>query len=346
MSNQLKCWCGNTELTNFSSHYKKCDVCNTLISSEGLSANEIKVENDETDFYGKHYWDKHQQKDLNQPDVVARSKTDIPERCLYWLRTVLKYRLPPASILELGGAHGGFVALLNQAGYEAIGIELSPFITDYAKQTFDVKMLCGTVEEQDFAESSLDIIALMDVLEHLHDPVSTMRHCLKLLKPDGILVIQCPQYIEGMSYEEMIENNNPFLQQLKFDEHLFLFSKSSIIRFFNGIGAPFIRFENAIFPHYDMFFVVGKEPLNEHLENEIEKSLLSRPSSRFVQAMIDQSNQVNALLKNIDEIEIDRAKRLELINELSNKLEESEKDRAKRLNVINTLKRALSRVSK
>ena len=47
-------------------------------------------------------------------------------------------------------------------------------------------MLLGPVEDQQIEPGSLDVIALMDVFEHLPDPVSTMRHCLRLLRPDGI----------------------------------------------------------------------------------------------------------------------------------------------------------------
>ena len=56
-------------------------------------------------------------------------------------------------------------------------------------------------------------IALMDVLEHLPDPAGTMRRCLDLLKPDGVLIIQTPCYPPDAVYEDMVERNDPFLQQ-------------------------------------------------------------------------------------------------------------------------------------
>ena len=63
-------------------------------------------------------------------------------------------------------------------------------------------ILIGPIESIDIADSSFSVIALMDVLEHLPDPVATMRRCLKLLKPEGMLLIQTPQFIEGTeSYE-------------------------------------------------------------------------------------------------------------------------------------------------
>jgi hypothetical protein len=84
------------------------------------------VVDDAHDFYGKNYWFTHQEGDLGLPNIITRARIDLPERCLYWLRTLLKYKLPPAKVLELGSAHGGFVALLQWAGFEAMGSEVSP----------------------------------------------------------------------------------------------------------------------------------------------------------------------------------------------------------------------------
>ena len=151
------------------------------MSNCGLSNDQLVVSNDEDDFYGRKYWESHQTQDLDQPDIVTRSRSDLTERSLYWLRTILKYKLPSAKILELGSAHGGFVALLNRAGYEAHGLELSPFIVDYAKKTFGVPMYCGPIESHNTAASSLDIICLMYVIEHLPYPESTMKYCMNLL---------------------------------------------------------------------------------------------------------------------------------------------------------------------
>ena len=177
---------------------KQCD-CHV----SGLSPEETVVNDDSIDFYGKKYWDTHQKNDLLLPDVYTRSVTDLTERCLHWLKTVLKYKLPPADVLEVGCAHGGFVSILHKAGYEATGLELSPAIVEYAKKTFEVPILCGPVETQKINPDSLDVIVLMDVIEHLVDPASTIQHCISVLKKDGILIVQCPRYPEKMTYEEI-----------------------------------------------------------------------------------------------------------------------------------------------
>src|SRR4051812_39212567 len=170
MDQSPQCWCGNTELSPFSPTYLKCSLCETLILARMPKPSISKVSDDELDFYGRGYWLSYQEKNFGYPNVTIRSRTDLPERCLHWLRTALKYKLPQGRCLELGSAHGGFVALLRWAGFDATGLELSPWMMNYARQTFDVPMLLGRIEEQAIEAGSLDVVGLMDVLEHLPDP--------------------------------------------------------------------------------------------------------------------------------------------------------------------------------
>ena len=284
MTDMKTCWCGNAELLQFGPEYGECQTCGSLVSIRGLPDEELVVQNDQTDFYGKEYWFDHQQQELGFPDIKARARNDLPERNLHWLKALLKYRLPQADVLELGCSSGSFVALMRHAGYEASGVEMSPWVVAFGKETFDVPVSIGPVESLDFPPSSFDVIALMDVLEHLPDPEATMRYCLQLLKPDGLLLIQAPQFKEGMSYNALVESHGQFLVQLKSEEHLYLFSERSVKELFRRLGAEYICFEPAIFAQYDMFLAVSRMPLQVNTSEQIESALLQSPSGRIVWA--------------------------------------------------------------
>jgi 2-polyprenyl-3-methyl-5-hydroxy-6-metoxy-1,4-benzoquinol methylase len=332
MVGMFLCWCGNSDLTVFSPEYLKCMVCETLVSK--LPPPAEKVVDDDHDFYGRDYWFVHQEKDLGFPNVIGRARADLSERCLHWLRSILRYKLPPAHLLELGCAHGGFVALLRWAGYDAMGLEMSPWIVNFARRTFDVPMLLGPVEVQQIEAGTLDIIALMDVLEHLPNPVGTMRHCLGLLRTQGALVIQTPRYPEGKTYAEMVAQGDPFLEQLKANEHLYLFSAQSICEFFRRLGAEYLEFEPAIFSHYDMFLIASRSPLQNHSTEEIAQSLILSPEGRMVQVLLDLELQLKNMHEKWGEAEADRAACRDQITNLTLQLQESEADRAARLEVI------------
>ncbi|TCM65869.1 class I SAM-dependent methyltransferase [Rhizobium sp. BK068] len=311
------CWCGAKELLPFSAEYGRCFDCGTLVARTALSDEELVVANDDADFYGKQYWLQHQGKDYGYPNIFERSRRDLADRNLHWLRTLLRYRLPPAKVLELGCSHGSFVGLLHLAGYEAAGVEMSPWVVEYAKKTFGIPVAVGPVEDLETQPESLDVIALMDVLEHLPDPIGTMTHALRLLKPDGLLLIQTPQFKQEMNYQELVATNGAFLEQFKSDEHLYLFTQDSARRLFSQLGAEHVVFEPPMFPQYDMFFVVSKLPIVATPEGAIEEALASTPNLRFVQAMLDLESRARSLDSQIKIIDADRAERLDQIHKLT-----------------------------
>lgn len=331
------CWCGVNDLSLFGPEYSVCRACGTLVSRNSLSDEQLEVNNDDADFYGKQYWLSHQKEDLGFPDIRTRARNDLTERNLHWLKALLKYRLPPAQVLELGCAHGSFVALMRQAGYTACGVELSPWVVDFGQKTFGVPIEVGPIERLDLETGSLDAIALMDVLEHLPDPTATMRHCLRLLKPDGLLLIQTPQFKEGMRHEELVQSKGAFLDQLKADEHLYLFSERSAIELLNRLGAEHIRFEPAIFGKYDMFFAASRSPLRVRTPEEIESALLASPNGRLPLALLDLRERELDLTRKLQESDMDRAARGEQIQTLTAMIKVSEADRAARGEQIDTL---------
>jgi 2-polyprenyl-3-methyl-5-hydroxy-6-metoxy-1,4-benzoquinol methylase len=324
------CWCGASDLRPFSNTYALCGTCHTLVTRYPFPHDLSLVEDDALDFYGKDYWFSHQEGDLGQPGILKRTRTDLPERGVHWLRAVLKYKRPPGRILELGSAHGAFVALLRWAGFDAAGLELSPWVVSFARETFDVPVHQGALEQQDFDTGSFDAIALMDVLEHLPDPVATIGRALALLKPDGVLVIQTPRYPRGTTHAQLVESGDRFLEQLKTNEHLFLFSDESIELLLSRLGAAHVRREPAIFSHYDMFVVAGRAPLSAHSAEAISESLGRTPGGRMIQALLDLADQRDAARRSSAEVGSLRAD----VAYLKEQIAVSEADRARRLSVI------------
>jgi SAM-dependent methyltransferase len=226
-----RCWCGDARLEEFSTQYWRCG-CGTLVD-RAFPEEDLTQVADQGEFYGRDYYLKHLSDDFGFPTLPERARADLPERSLYWLRMLLRYRLPPGRVLELGSAHGGFVALLLWAGFDATGLELSPWLAGFARETFGVPMLVGLV--------------LMDVLEHLQNPTGTLGHALTLLRPDGLLVVQTPAFPEELDFAAMTATGHPFLQQLRPKDHLFLFSRRSVRELLAHLGVAHVVFEPAIF---------------------------------------------------------------------------------------------------
>jgi hypothetical protein len=227
------------------------------------------------------------------------------------------------------------------AGYEASGIELSPWVASYGRDTFGVSVGVGTVETLQAEPASLDSIVMFDVLEHLSDPVSSIRRCLELLKLDGLLLIQTPHFREKTEFETLLGTAHPFLEQLKSSEHLFLFSEGSIREFFRRLSVQYLSFEPAIFAHYDMFVVASRQPLTPHSGEEIERALLATASGRLVLALMDIRERELATQARCKDALTERGPE---IARLTNLLHAADADRAAQLQVIEEQGRQLERI--
>lgn len=336
------CWCGNIDFRQFGPEYGECTKCGTLVYLTQIPREKLLVKDDASDFYGKNYWLERQKDEFGTADIYTRARNDLTERNLHWLKSLLKHRLPPAKIVELGCSHGSFVSLMRRAGFEASGVEMSPWVVDFARSTFDVPMSIGPLETLDIPAGTLDVVVSMDVLEHLPDPMETMRRCLELLKPDGLLLLQTPQFRRGADFQESVAEGDRFLEMLIPEEHIYLFTSESITDLFSRLGAPHIAFEPAIFGHYDMFLAVSRVPIRTNSPADVETILASTPNGRLVLALLDlrerelaseadrvaRGEQILALTSMVKESEADRAARGEQIEILGDIIKQKEQDRA------------------
>ncbi len=327
------CWCGSDSLEEFGADYLRCTVCETLVGQAGLADEATLVRDDDVDYYGKRYWLEHQRDALGLPDVYVRVRQDLPERCVHWLKALLRYRQPPAKVLEIGAGHGAYTALLRWAGYDATALDLSAWVADFARARFGIPYLVGPVEGQKLKRRSLDVVVANDVLEHLADPLATMRRCVELLKPGGVLVIQTPEYPGGRTYQELVAVDDLFLKHMDAaTEHLYLFSRKGLELLLERLGVGEVSFEEPVYP-YDMLCVAGAAPLRP-VEADPSALVTTSAAGPLVLALVDAHDAWQLS-------ESDRAERLVALERLDASLKASEDDRRARLEVIERLEGSL-----
>ena len=95
------------------------------------------------------------------------------------------------AILDVGCATGLFLAA-GSDDWRKVGVELSTYAARYARSQFGLTVYEGTLEDAPLEGPLFDVITMWDVLEHLHDPLASLRRARALLHPDGILVARVP----------------------------------------------------------------------------------------------------------------------------------------------------------
>jgi len=147
----------------------------------------------------------------------------IRERVLYGAR-FLPYRRK-GRLLDVGCGAGGFLAQMQRLGWTVAGVEPDPAAACRARDLLKAPIHTGFLEGADFDANSFDAITLHHVIEHLPDPLATLRHCFKLLKPDGKLSIVTPN-IESLGHRVY----RRFWRGLEPPRHLVLFSPRALRR--------------------------------------------------------------------------------------------------------------------
>jgi len=95
--------------------------------------------------------------------------------------------------LDVGCSTGFVVEAARDRGWDATGIDLNPSAIEFGQSRgLDVRTV--DLADAGFVAGSFDSVSLFEVLEHLLDPISTLRACAQLLKPGGILFLHVPNY--------------------------------------------------------------------------------------------------------------------------------------------------------
>ncbi|MEE8395218.1 MAG: class I SAM-dependent methyltransferase [bacterium] len=99
---------------------------------------------------------------------------------------------PPGELLDMGCSQGELLQAAKEAdGWEAVGIDLSSPHLDYAASQ-GLSVARGTLEQQSYPEGRFDVVTASSILEHLRDPVASLREIGRILKPGGIVALVMP----------------------------------------------------------------------------------------------------------------------------------------------------------
>jgi 2-polyprenyl-3-methyl-5-hydroxy-6-metoxy-1,4-benzoquinol methylase len=97
----------------------------------------------------------------------------------------------PPLILDVGCGVGLLLDEARRRGWRTQGVELSDWGVRRARH-LGLDVFQGTLEEAGLAPSSYDAVFMIDVLEHLADPVRTLANVAQVLRPGGVLCLVTP----------------------------------------------------------------------------------------------------------------------------------------------------------
>jgi len=108
-------------------------------------------------------------------------------RRIIWLNGQKNGRL-----LDVGCGNGEFLAYMRSLGWDVFGVEPDEAAVRAARDRFDLVIYHGTLETVQLPEAFFDSVIMNHAIEHVPDPIETMRKCHALLKPEGRIHLLTP----------------------------------------------------------------------------------------------------------------------------------------------------------
>jgi 2-polyprenyl-3-methyl-5-hydroxy-6-metoxy-1,4-benzoquinol methylase/ribosomal protein S27E len=177
----------------------------------------------------------------------------------------------PGKVLDIGSGVGEVLSVFKEKGWDCTGIEFNEFAADFARKTFGLNILNKNIYDIKLSEE-FDVIMLWGVLEHLFEPVKILKKANKLLKKDGLLLLEVPSSdsVLVQYYERTQKRVDRIIEG---DRHIMLFSLRSF---------------------KEMTQKAGFKPI-EILSNGLDISTLNRLELRN-RLSLDQVNELQGLV--------------------------------------------------
>jgi 2-polyprenyl-3-methyl-5-hydroxy-6-metoxy-1,4-benzoquinol methylase len=161
-----------------------CSSCRCLFLNPMPGSEEI------AGFYPTQYWwNSAKPGALKKLESIYR-KLALSGHIAFVTRAAGKFSGP--DLLDVGCGSGTLLGLLKQRGFRPIGVDFSAEAAQTAESENGVRVVVGSLAQAAFPDRSFDIVTLFHVMEHVANPREVLSEVSRILKPDGVVVLQVP----------------------------------------------------------------------------------------------------------------------------------------------------------
>jgi len=230
----------------------RCDGCGLGLLDPRPDPEEL------NELYSSGYFDSHYDAGLkiDSPEMARRlSQEKHRIRFFHGVKTSGK-------LLDIGCGMGYFLHACRLAGYDVEGMDISHDSAAYVINTLGIPVTVGVVDDVEYPPESFDIVTMWHFLEHARQPVQYLQKVRRWLKPDGILVVDVPNY-QGTDAQKMWDSwagwSLPY--------HFYHFTPDT---------------QRQLLAKYGFDTVRSKNYLSEYVKEKLDRTIFMRPFSRMI----------------------------------------------------------------
>jgi 2-polyprenyl-3-methyl-5-hydroxy-6-metoxy-1,4-benzoquinol methylase len=161
----------------------RCNKCSLLMTAVNPTINDRRKFN--LKYYNKAYIKNYLINKERITDVFLKRTREI------------EAILPGGKLLDIGCGAGFFIQTLFLKGknkWETYGIDINKSLISHAMRSKAGKFFCAPINTRLFPDNYFDCITLFDVIEHDVKLNNNLKNINRMLRVNGLLVIQVPNY--------------------------------------------------------------------------------------------------------------------------------------------------------
>ena len=202
-----------------------CDSCGLGITSPFPTATELSTTN--TEIY----------KLEERVQAYMSRKSYFERRYREYLSDIREF-VSKGRLLDVGCNLGLFLKVAQSEGFDTTGVELNRECAEYGREHFGLTIHSDYLETLHLPDASFDVITLFDVLEHVPDIRGFLCEVRRILRNDGLLVLQSPNL--GSLMADLTKSGWNWLTP---PDHLYHFTPRTIKQLLHDTGFTVQRLE-------------------------------------------------------------------------------------------------------
>jgi 2-polyprenyl-3-methyl-5-hydroxy-6-metoxy-1,4-benzoquinol methylase len=140
--------------------------------------------------------------------------------------------------VEVGSSLGFLLEAFRQDGWDVMGVEPDRNAAKRAHGKLGIVTLNSTLESARLLDESVDAVVMLHVIEHVPDPIGTLREIRRILRPGSHLILETPRYDTLMF--RMLGRRE---RSLSCDGHIFFFTTETLRKAYTAAGFELVRLD-------------------------------------------------------------------------------------------------------
>jgi SAM-dependent methyltransferase len=172
-----------------------------------------------------------------KPDSQRVGRESVQVKDYEKTRVFLNKHYPQkGKLIDVGSGLGYLLNFFKQDGWNVVGVEPNVGACRYAESQLGIETIPTILEKAELEDRSVDVALMMNVIEYVSDPYSTLKEVYRILKPGGIFVMETPRY-DTLMFKLLGKRE----RNLNCNGHIYFFTTSTLEKLVTKAGFTVLK---------------------------------------------------------------------------------------------------------